>query len=81
MDGRTDVWMLPCALAPCFAKATQSINCDLTDLQNWDITSDLEADGYKIMDKFVELGGNFFDTANAYENGSSERVIGNWMKK
>ena len=35
---------------------------------------------YKILDKFVELGGNFIDTADAYNEGESEEIIGEWMK-
>ena len=36
---------------------------------------------FKILDRFVELGGNFIDTANAYSEGQSEEVIGEWMKE
>jgi len=35
---------------------------------------------WAIMDRFVEAGGNFIDTADTYWNGDSERVIGNWME-
>ena len=30
----------------------------------------------RIIDRFVELGGNFIDTANRYTNGHSEKIIG-----
>ncbi|XP_060586682.1 1-deoxyxylulose-5-phosphate synthase YajO-like isoform X2 [Ruditapes philippinarum] len=40
-----------------------------------------EADSHKILDRFVELGGNFLDTANLYCNGQSEEIIGTWLKK
>ncbi len=30
----------------------------------------------KIMDRFIELGGNFLDTANVYTRGHSEKIIG-----
>ena len=50
-------------------------------LQKFGMTSGSEQNDYNIIEKFVELGGNFFDTANAYENGSSEGVLGNWLKK
>jgi aryl-alcohol dehydrogenase-like predicted oxidoreductase len=30
----------------------------------------------RILDAFAEAGGNFIDTANAYTNGSSERITG-----
>lgn len=29
-----------------------------------------------ILDRFVELGGNFVDTANGYTKGHSEKIIG-----
>ena len=38
-------------------------------------------DSFKILDRFVELGGNFIDTANACSEGQSEEVIGEWMKE
>ena len=34
----------------------------------------------KMMNRFVELGGNFIDTANLYAIGESEKIIGNWLK-
>ncbi len=30
----------------------------------------------RILDRFVELGGNFIDTANVYTRGHSEKIIG-----
>ena len=36
---------------------------------------------FEILDKFVELGGNFIDTANMYSHGESEEIIGEWMKE
>jgi aryl-alcohol dehydrogenase-like predicted oxidoreductase len=33
-----------------------------------------------IMDRAAELGINFFDTANIYNNGESERIVGRWLK-
>jgi aryl-alcohol dehydrogenase-like predicted oxidoreductase len=33
-------------------------------------------DSEAIMNRFVELGGNFIDTANAYTKGHSEKIIG-----
>lgn len=38
-----------------------------------------EAESHRIMDRFVEEGGNFFDTANVYNNGVSEEIIGKWL--
>ena len=34
----------------------------------------------QIFDKFVEYGGNFFDTANRYTNGTSEQWLGEFVK-
>src|SRR5688572_15475499 len=33
-------------------------------------------DSQRIMDRFIDLGGNFLDTANAYTKGESETIIG-----
>ncbi|KUI73697.1 Putative aryl-alcohol dehydrogenase AAD14 [Cytospora mali] len=34
---------------------------------------------FKLLDAFVEAGGNFIDTANQYQNEESEKWIGEWM--
>lgn len=34
----------------------------------------------KVFHRFVEAGGNFFDTANHYTNGSSERILGELVR-
>lgn len=39
-----------------------------------------ETMAFKIMDRFVELGGSFLDTANVYSGGVSEETIGRWIK-
>jgi 1-deoxyxylulose-5-phosphate synthase len=39
-----------------------------------------EADSFTIMQKAVEGGINFFDTANVYTNGESERITGKFLK-
>ena len=42
-----------------------------------------EADSFGIMDKALELGINFFDTADVYGwklgEGITERIIGRWL--
>src|SRR5271154_2260039 len=42
-----------------------------------------EEDSYKIMDKALEVGINFFDTANVYGwkkgEGITEQIIGRWI--
>tara|TARA_B100000524_G_scaffold25594_1_gene12912 strand:+ start:1042 stop:1977 length:936 start_codon:yes stop_codon:yes gene_type:complete len=47
-----------------------------------------EADAHAILDRYVELGGNFIDTAEMYPvptdpawMGASEEVIGRWLAK
>jgi aryl-alcohol dehydrogenase-like predicted oxidoreductase len=35
-----------------------------------------EAEARRIFDAYIDRGGNFVDTANAYTNGSSERLVG-----
>ncbi|KAL2061871.1 hypothetical protein VTL71DRAFT_7249 [Oculimacula yallundae] len=35
---------------------------------------------FEILDYFFEQGGNFIDTANAYQGGESEEWIGEWMR-
>ncbi|XP_052057642.1 1-deoxyxylulose-5-phosphate synthase YajO-like isoform X2 [Mytilus californianus] len=40
-----------------------------------------EEKAHGIMDRFVELGGNFIDTANMYCRGQSEHIVGTWLKK
>jgi aryl-alcohol dehydrogenase-like predicted oxidoreductase len=47
----------------------------------------LQADAFALMDAFVDLGGNFLDTAHVYANwiptlprSISEKTIGAWMK-
>jgi aryl-alcohol dehydrogenase-like predicted oxidoreductase len=39
-----------------------------------------EAVSYDIMDRFVELGGSFIDTADQYNAGLSEEIVGRWIK-
>jgi aryl-alcohol dehydrogenase-like predicted oxidoreductase len=34
---------------------------------------------FRIMEAFAYAGGNFMDTANRYQNGTSERIIGEFM--
>lgn len=34
----------------------------------------------RILDRFVELGGNLIDTADSYAGGRSEIIIGNWLR-
>lgn len=43
----------------------------------WTATS---SDTDRILDRYVELGGNFLDTADSYSGGRSEIMIGSWMR-
>jgi aryl-alcohol dehydrogenase-like predicted oxidoreductase len=40
-----------------------------------------EAMSFQIMDRFAELGGTFLDTANVYNGGVSEEIVGRWIKE
>ncbi|KAF8192149.1 NADP-dependent oxidoreductase domain-containing protein [Pholiota molesta] len=40
-----------------------------------------KASSFKLLDAYFDLGGNFIDTANNYQEGSSERFIGEWAEK
>jgi aryl-alcohol dehydrogenase-like predicted oxidoreductase len=39
-----------------------------------------EEESHTIFDAFVEAGGNFIDTANFYTNGTSETLLGEFLK-
>ena len=34
-----------------------------------------------VLDEYVRLGGTALDTARAYENGESERALGEWLSR
>lgn len=36
---------------------------------------------FALLDRYFEAGGNFVDTADLYTNGTSERLIGEWMRE
>lgn len=57
------------------------IFCPLCSLQSGLPGNCNEAESHKILDRFVELGGNFIDTANIYGRGTSETVVGNWLSR
>ncbi len=46
----------------------------------WKWGADKET-SFKIMEAFANAGGNFIDTANRYTEGSSERIIGEYIKQ
>ncbi|PIL23500.1 transporter [Ganoderma sinense ZZ0214-1] len=39
-----------------------------------------KASSFKLLDAFYDAGGNFIDTANNYQDESSEEFIGEWME-
>jgi aryl-alcohol dehydrogenase-like predicted oxidoreductase len=43
--------------------------------EDWGFGSD-EKESTQILDRFIELGGNFIDTANVYTKGHSEKILG-----
>ena len=44
----------------------------------WTLPSGRSTD---LLDRFVELGGSFIDTADSYASGMSEQIIGKWMRE
>ncbi|ROQ38193.1 aryl-alcohol dehydrogenase-like predicted oxidoreductase [Frondihabitans sp. PhB188] len=38
-----------------------------------------EAQTFDVLDTYVQVGGNFVDTADSYTHGRSEELIGEWM--
>jgi aryl-alcohol dehydrogenase-like predicted oxidoreductase len=40
-----------------------------------------EADSHAILDRFVDAGGNFIDTADVYAESASEQIIGKWLAR
>ena len=39
-----------------------------------------EPTAHALADRFVEAGGNFFDTSNIYNEGKSETMLGSWLE-
>ena len=40
-----------------------------------------KASSFKLLDAYYHAGGNFIDTANTYQDESSEEFIGEWMEQ
>ncbi|MEU4422872.1 aldo/keto reductase [Actinoplanes sp. NPDC024001] len=38
-----------------------------------------EATSHRLLDRFVEAGGDFIDTADVYGGGASEEILGRWL--
>ena len=39
-----------------------------------------EETSYQMLERFKDAGGNFIDTANVYSQGTSETILGCWLK-
>ncbi len=37
-------------------------------------------ESHQILDRFLDAGGNFVDTADVYSRGASEQIVGDWLK-
>ena len=40
-----------------------------------------ERTSFRLLDRYLELGGNFLDTADVYSRGGSEEVVGRWLQQ
>lgn len=40
-----------------------------------------ESEAHAILDRFVEAGGTFIDTADVYAGGASEAIVGSWLAR
>jgi aryl-alcohol dehydrogenase-like predicted oxidoreductase len=40
-----------------------------------------EPEAHAILDRYAALGGNFIDTADMYQFGESEEIIGKWLAR
>ncbi len=40
-----------------------------------------EQDAHRMLDWFVDLGGTMIDSANIYNEGEAERILGTWLRK
>ena len=49
--------------------------------QAWGLGSMNKESSFKLLDAYYDLGGNFIDTANAYNDEESETWIGEWLNK
>lgn len=41
---------------------------------------EMEENAFQIMDRYLELGGNTFDSARLYNDGGADRALGKWMR-
>ncbi|KAJ3534350.1 hypothetical protein NM208_g7573 [Fusarium decemcellulare] len=46
----------------------------------WSDYTGKNEDPFELLDTFFELGGNFIDTSNVYNEEESEKLVGQWME-
>lgn len=39
------------------------------------------SDAFQILDRYVEEGGNYLDSADSYNDGVSEEILGKWLRE
>ena len=42
--------------------------------------AELDKPSFAVMDRYIELGGNCFDTARKYANGQADAALGRWLR-
>lgn len=40
-----------------------------------------ESEAFAMLDRFADAGGNFFDSADSYNKGQSEKILGQWLAR
>jgi aryl-alcohol dehydrogenase-like predicted oxidoreductase len=40
-----------------------------------------EEASHRMLDRYIEAGGNFLDSSNVYSSGKSEEIIGKWLSR
>ena len=48
-----------------------------TQTFGWNI---FDKDAHELLDIYVDAGGNYLDTADLYNDGKSEKILGAWLK-
>ena len=62
----------------CFGVMNFGRGAEFFGYENWCIEKDQAG---SMVDKYLEAGGNFFDTANAYNGGQSEEILGELLNE
>ena len=64
----------------CVLKLNIEICTTICGFQNGPVQA-TEAEAHRILDRFAECGGNFIDTADTYQQGRTEAILGRWLAK